>query len=121
MVGLGCGSLGGRRGEPMPRKGHSEEKIVYTLRQVEAGKKVTEVYREMGVSPQAFYSGVAQAWMRNSNVVCSGRQQIRSAGNRAHVKARGVPFLIVESGVRAESRPEKVPSLASTGVQIVFR
>ena len=40
----------------MPRKGHSEEKIVYALRQVEAGKKVSEVCREMGVSPQAFYS-----------------------------------------------------------------
>jgi putative transposase len=40
----------------MPRKGHSEEKIVYALRQVEAGKKVTEICREMGVSPQAFYS-----------------------------------------------------------------
>jgi putative transposase len=40
----------------MPRKGHSEEKIVYALRQVEAGKKVTDVCREMGVSPQAFYS-----------------------------------------------------------------
>jgi putative transposase len=40
----------------MPRKGHSEEKIVYALRQVEAGKKVTEVCREMEVSPQAFYS-----------------------------------------------------------------
>jgi len=40
----------------MPRKGHSEEQIVYALRQVEAGKKVIEVCREMGVSPQAFYS-----------------------------------------------------------------
>jgi len=40
----------------MPRKGHSEEKIIYALRQVEAGKKVGEVCREMGVSPQAFYS-----------------------------------------------------------------
>ena len=40
----------------MPRKGQSEEKIVYALRQVEGGKKVTEVCREMGVSPQAFYS-----------------------------------------------------------------
>ena len=40
----------------MPRKGHSEEKIVYALRQVEAGKRVSEVCREMGVSPQAFYS-----------------------------------------------------------------
>ena len=40
----------------MPRKGHSEEKIVYALRQVEAGKKVSDICREMGVSPQAFYS-----------------------------------------------------------------
>ncbi len=40
----------------MPRKGHSEEKIVYALRQVEAGKKVSEVCRERGVSAQAFYS-----------------------------------------------------------------
>ena len=40
----------------MPRKGHSEEKIVYALRQVEGGKKVSEICREMGVSAQAFYS-----------------------------------------------------------------
>jgi putative transposase len=29
---------------------------VYAIRQVEAGKKVTDVCREMGVSAQAFYS-----------------------------------------------------------------
>ena len=40
----------------MPRKGRSEEQIVYAIRQVEAGKKVTDVCREMGVSAQAFYS-----------------------------------------------------------------
>ena len=40
----------------MPRKGHSEEQIVYALRQVEGGKKVNEVCREMAVSAQAFYS-----------------------------------------------------------------
>ena len=40
----------------MPRKGHSEEKIMYALRQVEVGKTVSEVGREMAVSPQAFYS-----------------------------------------------------------------
>jgi Transposase. len=39
----------------MPRKGHSEEQVVYALRQVEAGKKVGEICREMGVSAQAFY------------------------------------------------------------------
>ena len=40
----------------MPRKGHSEEQIVYALRQAEAGKKVGDICREMGVSQPAFYS-----------------------------------------------------------------
>jgi putative transposase len=40
----------------MPRKGHSEAEIVSALRQAEAGKKVSEICREMGVSQQAFYS-----------------------------------------------------------------
>jgi putative transposase len=40
----------------MPGKRHSEEQIVYALRQVEGGKKVSEVCREMGVSQQAVYS-----------------------------------------------------------------
>lgn len=40
----------------MPRKGHSEEQIIYALRQVEGGKKASEICREMGVSQQAFYS-----------------------------------------------------------------
>jgi len=57
----------------MPRKGHSEEKIVYALRQVEAGKKVTEVCREMGVSPQAFYS-----WKRRyAGVGLNGLRELR--------------------------------------------
>ncbi len=40
----------------MPRKRHSEEQILYALRQIEGGKKVSEVCREMGVSQQAVYS-----------------------------------------------------------------
>jgi putative transposase len=44
----------------MPRKGHSEEQIVYALRQIEGGKKVTEVCRELGVSPQAVLQMEAQ-------------------------------------------------------------
>jgi putative transposase len=44
------------KGGQMPRKGHSEEQIVYALRQAEGGRKVGEICREMGVSPQAFYS-----------------------------------------------------------------
>lgn len=40
----------------MPRKGHTEEQIMYALRQAEGGKKVGDVCREMGISQQAFYS-----------------------------------------------------------------
>jgi putative transposase len=40
----------------MPRKGQSEEKIVFALRQVEGGKKVADVCREMGISQQTFYT-----------------------------------------------------------------
>jgi putative transposase len=40
----------------MPRKGQSEEKIVFALRQVESGKQVADVCREMGVSQQTFYA-----------------------------------------------------------------
>jgi putative transposase len=40
----------------MPGKRHSEEQILYALRQIEGGKKVSEVCREMGVSQQAVYS-----------------------------------------------------------------
>ena len=40
----------------MPRRSHPEEKIVYALREAEAGKKVSDICREMGVSQQAFYS-----------------------------------------------------------------
>ena len=39
----------------MPRKGHSEEQIVFALRQVENGAKVPEVCRKLGVSEQTFY------------------------------------------------------------------
>lgn len=54
----------------MPRKGHSEEQIVYALRQAEAGKKVGDICREMGVSQQAFdswkkrYAGVGVSELR---------------------------------------------------------
>ena len=39
----------------MPRKGDSHEAIVAALRQVEAGEKVPEVCRRLGVSEQSFY------------------------------------------------------------------
>ena len=37
-------------------KGTAKGSIVYALRQAEAGKKLNNICREMGVSQQAFYS-----------------------------------------------------------------
>lgn len=39
----------------MPRKGSSEEQIVFALRQVENGAKVPEVCRKLVVSEQTLY------------------------------------------------------------------
>ncbi len=39
----------------MPRKQFSEEQIIAALRQAEAGMKVADVCRKMGVSEQSFY------------------------------------------------------------------
>jgi len=39
----------------MPRKAHSEEQIVAVLRQVEAGAKVAEICRQVGISPATYY------------------------------------------------------------------
>ena len=68
----------------MPRKGHSEEQIVYAIRQVEAGKKVTDVCREMGVSAQAFYSwkrryaGVGISELRELRQLRDENQKLKS-------------------------------------------
>jgi len=35
---------------------HSEEQILYALRQAEGGEKATEICRKMGISEQTFYT-----------------------------------------------------------------
>lgn len=36
----------------MPRRGHTEEQILYTLRQAEGGETVAEICRKRGISEQ---------------------------------------------------------------------
>ena len=40
----------------MPRRGHTEDQILQTLRQAEGGEKVTEICRKLGISEQTFYT-----------------------------------------------------------------
>lgn len=51
---LGLESSYCREGQ-MPKKGFTEEQIVYALRQAEAGTPVLEVCRKLGVTEQTFY------------------------------------------------------------------
>jgi putative transposase len=44
----------------MPRKRSSEEQIIFALRQVEAGVKVGDVCRQLGVSEQTYYRWKSQ-------------------------------------------------------------
>ena len=39
----------------MPKKGHTEEQIVAVLRQVEAGARVVEICRKVGISQATYY------------------------------------------------------------------
>ncbi|WP_372342174.1 transposase [Geothrix sp. PMB-07] len=39
----------------MPRKGHSEEQIVFALKQAENGAKIPDICRKLGISDQTFY------------------------------------------------------------------
>lgn len=40
----------------MARKGHSEEEILWVLREAEAGETIVEVCRKHGISQQSFYA-----------------------------------------------------------------
>ena len=40
----------------MKQKRYSEEQIVYALKQVEAGQKITEICRQMGIAEATFYN-----------------------------------------------------------------
>jgi putative transposase len=40
----------------MPKRRHSEEKIVGVLREVEAGEKVADICRKVGISEATYYA-----------------------------------------------------------------
>ena len=56
MAGVDWGLKKGPR-TPMKKNGkrYSEEQIIYALRQVEGGRKIAEVCRELGVSEQTYH------------------------------------------------------------------
>jgi putative transposase len=78
--------------------------IVYDLRQIEGGKKVSEVCREMGVSPEAVYRWKRRYWGLGLNEVRELRQ-LREE-NR---KLKGiVADLTLDKHILQEVLPKKV-------------
>jgi len=57
----------------MPKKAHTEEQIVAVLRQVEAGVRVDEVCRKVGISQATYY-----LWKRKNSGV--GVSELRELG-----------------------------------------
>jgi putative transposase len=68
--------LGGSPGEEtrtIPKNGHTEEQIVAVLRQVEAGARVAEICRKVGISQATYY-----LWKRqHSGVGVSELRELR--------------------------------------------
>jgi putative transposase len=56
----------------MPKRGHTEEQIVAVLRQVEAGAKVAETCRKVGISQATYYlwKRRIRGWQSASCVNC---------------------------------------------------
>jgi len=102
-------------GQRMPRKGHSEEQIVYAIRQVEAGKKVSDICREMGVSAQAFYNwkrsyaGVGVSELRELRTsIARGKPSAQEFGSRPHVGQAHSAGSAVKKGLKPAARRELV-------------
>ena len=67
----------------MKPKRYTEEQIIYALKQVEAGTKVAEITRTMGVSEQTFYTwkrkyaGLGVSELRELKVLQAENQKLK--------------------------------------------
>lgn len=98
----------------MPKKGHSEEQIVYALRQVEGGKKVTDVCREMGVFSPGLLQLEAALWrgrhQRTSRVTpITGREPAaQDVGGGPNTRQAYSPGSAVKKSLKPAARRELV-------------
>ena len=67
----------------MKPKRYTEEQIIYALKQVEAGTKVAEITRSLGVSEQTFYTwkrkyaGLGVSELRELKVLQAENQKLK--------------------------------------------
>jgi putative transposase len=61
-----------REATKVPKKGHSEEKILRALHQAEGGQKVADICREHGISEATFY-----VWKKYAGLALSELRELR--------------------------------------------
>jgi transposase-like protein len=72
----------------VPKRGHSEEKILRALHQAEGGQKVADICREHGISEATFYvwkkkyAGLVLSELRETPAIARGERQTQAAGGR---------------------------------------
>jgi putative transposase len=88
----------------MPKKGHTEEQIVSVLRQVEAGARVAEICRKVGISQATYY-----LWKRQySGVGVSELRELRQLGEENGRLKRMVADLSMDRQILQEIVSKKL-------------
>ena len=88
----------------MPKKGHTEEQIVAVLRQVEAGARVVEICRKVGISQATYY-----LWKRQySGVGVSELRELRQLREENGRLKRLVADLIMDRQILQEIVSKKL-------------
>jgi putative transposase len=95
----------------MPKEGHTEEQVVAVLRQVEAGTKVAEICRKMGISQSTYY-----LWKRHySGVEVSELRELRQLREENGRLKRPVADLSMDRQILQEIVSKKLQGLMRVG------
>jgi len=94
----------------MPKKGHTEEQIVAVLRQVEAGAKVGEICRKVGISQATYYlwkrqySGVGVSELRELRQLREENGRLKRLVDRSMLRSTDPARDRVKKAVRPRAR-----------------
>jgi hypothetical protein len=80
-----------REATKVPKKGHSEEKILRALHQAEGGEKVADICRELALSRRASLAGTADRASRAHLHTANGRRAERRRRQRSRSRLRSHP------------------------------
>jgi putative transposase len=98
----------------MARRGYSQEKIVYVLKQAEAGIKIGEICREHGISEQTFhnwkrkYGGMGISELRRLRLLEEENRKLKQLVADLTLDKHILPE-VVKKRSKGQSRPRTGP------------